>query len=238
MKMKLTGLSTDTLAELVKRVLSISQKEAYVMVQNHPLLVSLTDATAPYMDVFDKQTFSGKGQLVAKADLQRDNLYLGLKNIIMGIMQLDGLPTQQDAVDLYSVFNAHGLDLYRYSYGDESSHLEKLIEDLEKAENKAKLEQLHLTASFDLMKAAQQSFQLIFNEQTSANAELRGKESATSLQGNLISTLRNYLNYVDVMSTFDTAWSGLALELNEALKAAANSKQATKPLASTAPATK
>jgi len=238
MKMKLTGLSTDTLAELVKRVLAISQKEAYAMVQNHPLLISLNDAVGPYLDVFDKQTYSGKGQLVAKADLQRDNLFLGLKNIISSTMQLNGLPTQQDAADLFSIFNTHGLDLYRYSYGDESSHLEKLIENLEKAENKAKLERLHLIASFDLLKAAQQNFQTLFSEQTSANAELRGKESATSLQGNLISALRNYLNYVDATSTFDPAWAGLALELNEALKAAANSKQATKQAQPEAAATK
>ena len=228
MRINYASFTTETLAELVKRVLGISAKEAYVLVLNHPLLVKLMSVADEYLLVFDKKTFSGKGQLVAKADLLRDNLFNGMKNSLSGQTQMHGLSTQQDAIDLYTIFETHGLDLYRYSYGDESSHMDKLIEDLEKQENKDKIDRVHLTEAYELMKSAHQNFELNFGEQTAANAELRSMESATSLQNKLVTALRNYLHYVEVMSSIDAGWTALYGELNETVKAAMNSKQATK----------
>jgi hypothetical protein len=228
MRINYQSLSTDTLAELVKRVLGVSQKEAYLFVLNHPLLLKLMGTAEKYLIVFDKNTYSGKGEVVAKADLLRDNLFTGLRNSVLGSSQLHGLTTQQDAIDLYAFFETHGLDLYRYSYGDESSHLDKLIEDLEKTENKAKLDRLHLTEAFGLTKSAQVNFEQLFDDQTTANAELRGMQSATSLQSTMVSALRNYLHYVEVMSEIDSQWTALNNELNEKVKAAINSKQSPK----------
>jgi hypothetical protein len=236
MKINYASLTTETLAELVKRVLGISKKEAYVMVLNHPLLVKLMAVADDYFIVFDKKTFSGKGELVAKADLLRDNLFNGIKNSLFGMTQMHGSTSQQDAIDLYAFFETHGLDLYRYSYGDESSHLDKLIEDLEKAENKAKIERVHLTEAYDLMKAAQMNFELNFSEQTTANAELRAMESATSLQNIVVTALRNYLHYVEVMSSIDANWTPLYNELNEVVKAAVNSKVSSKQVLPNPPA--
>lgn len=227
MRITYQKLTTDTLAELVKRVLGISKKEAYVMVLNHPLLVKLMAVADDYLLVFDKQSFSGKGKLVAKADLLRDNLFKGLKNSIFWASQMQGSTSQQDAIDLYAYFEIHGLELYRYNYGDESAHLDKLIEDLEKPENKAKIDRLHMTESYELMKSSQINFQQQFGDQTAANAELRGMESATSLQNAMQSALRNYLQYVEVMITVDDTWTPLYNELNEVVKAAVNSKQAS-----------
>ena len=224
MKMNVTGLKTDTLAELVKRVLQISKKDVYAMVKNHPLLLKMAECFEDYMDVFDKKTYSGKGELVLKADLLRDSCYLGIKDIVMGNMQIEGLSTRLDATDLYAIMVTHGVNLYRYTYGDESSHLEQLIADFEKPENTVRLAHLQLTEGFGLLKTAQQNFQVIFNEQSSANAELRGKESVSSLQANLTAALRTYLDYVDVMNSFDSSWTALSLELNEAVKAANNTK--------------
>lgn len=236
MKINYASLTTETLAELVKRVVGISKKEAYVMVLNHPLLVKLMAVADDYLLVFDKKTFSGKGKLVAKADLLRDNLFNGMKNSLFGMTQMHGLTTQQDALDLYAIFDSHGLDLYRFSYGDESSHLDKLIEELEKPENKAKIENVHLAEAYNLMKSAQESFELNFGEQTAANAELRGMQSATSLQNTMITALRNYLHFVDVMSTIDADWMALNNELNETVKAAKNSNLEAKPATPAAPA--
>lgn len=234
MKINYQRLSTDTLAELVKRVLGISKKEAYVMVLNHPLLVKLMAVADEYLIVFDKRTFSGKGELVAKADLLRDNLFKGLKDCVFGLSQMPGLSTQQTAIDLSKIFEAHGIDLYHYSYGDESSHLDKLIEELEMPANKAKIALVHLTEGYDLLKASQMNFNLNFSDQTTANAELRRMKSASSLQESMINALRDYLHYVDVMSGFDPSWNTLETELNEAVKAANNSKapkkQATLPI--------
>lgn len=229
--MNFASLTTETLAELVKRVLVISKKEAYVVVQNHPLLVKLVEVADEYLLVFDKKTYSGKGGLVAKADLLRDNLFSGIKSNLLGLTKMHGLSTQQDAIDLYAIFETHGLDLNRYSYGDQSSHMDKLIENLEKPENKVKIERLHLTEPYNLLKSAQQSFQQNFGEQVAANAELRGMESATSLFYNVVSALRNYLHYVEVMSSIDAIWTPLYNELNEVIKAANYSKTAAKQVA-------
>ncbi len=228
MKINYSSLTTETLAELVKRVLGISKKEAYVMVLNHPLLVKLMEVADEYLIVFDKNTFSGKGALVAKADLLRDNLFKGMRNSVQGLSQIHGLATQQDALDLYAIFRSHGLDLFRYSYGDQSSHMDKLIEELEIPANKAKIERLHLSEVYELMKSAQQSFELNFSDQTVANAQLRAMESATSLQKKMITAVRNYLQFVEMMNDIDANWSPLYIELNEIVKAASNSKQASK----------
>lgn len=233
MRINYASLTTETLAELVKRVLGISRKEAYVLVLNHPLLVKLMSVADEYLLVFDKKTYSGQGELVAKADLLRDNLFNGMKNSLFGQTKMHGLTTQQDAIDLYAIFETHGLDLYRYSYGDESSHMDKLIEDLEKPENKYKISRVNLAEAYELMKSAQQNFELNFGEQTAANAELRSMESATSLQSRIVTALRNYLHYVEVMSSIDAGWTALYAELNETVKAAVNSKQATKQSAQT-----
>lgn len=228
MKINYQKLSTDTLAELVKRVLGISKKEAYVMVLNHPLLVKLTAVADEYLVAFDRRTFSGKGELVAKADLLRDKLYTGMKNCLFGLAQMEGLAAQQNAIDLYAVLEVHGVDLVRYSYGDESSHLDKLIEELELGGNKVKIENLHLTEGYNLLKAGQMNFNLNFGDQTAANAELRGMQSATSLQNSMIDALRNYVHYVEVMNSVDPVWKSLYDELTEVIKAAANSKLSAK----------
>ena len=40
--------------------------------------------------------------------------------------------------------------------------------------------------------------------------------------------VRNYLQYVEMMNDIDANWSPLYIELNEIVKAASNSKQASK----------
>lgn len=48
--------------------------------------------------------------------------------------------------------------------------------------------------------------------------------------------IARYVNYVDTMSSIDSSWSGLVLELNEALKAASNSKTSSKQVLPNPPA--
>lgn len=222
MKISLVRLGIDSLGALAKRVLEISAKAAYTVVLNHPLLLVLIKAYEDFFAVFDKKTYSGEGDMVATADLHRDDLFKGMRNSLHGLATMKGLSTQQDAIDLYAVFEVHGLDLYRYSYGDETTHFDKLIEDLDMPVNTAKIEHVHLTESYALMKSAHLDFVAIYNDQTSSNAQLRLKESATSLRGSLETALRNYLNVVTAMKDVD-GWKELYAELNEVVKAANNS---------------
>jgi len=225
MKKNFWNLNVGVIANLAARVLEISVKPVFVkLVENLPFLQKLTEANSAYHEVIDKPTYSGIGKQVTAADLLRDNRFLGLKNAIWGMIQINGLTYHQDAVDLYAVIEQHGADLYRYTYDDESTHLNQLIQDLEKPENTLRLQHLNLTEAFTLLKASQTAFVQLVGGQSEANSILRGMESASSLYKNLATPLRNYVNYVDAMAEIDSNWTGLSLELNEALKAANNSK--------------
>jgi len=165
---------------------------------------------------------------VAKADLLRDNRFLGIKNAIWGFIQLDGIAFHQDALDLKAIIDLHGADLYHYSYDDESTHLNQLILDFDKPENMMRLQRLNLTEAFTLLKASQTDFIQLVGGQSEADSILRGMESASSLYKHMATSLRNYVNYVDAMSEIDNSWTALSLELNEALKAANNKPTPTK----------
>ncbi|MFA5046589.1 MAG: DUF6261 family protein [Paludibacter sp.] len=222
MKISFVRLSIDSLGALAKRMLEISAKAAYTVVLNHPLLQALVVAYNDFFAVFDKKTYSGFGKQVAAADLIRDDAFKGMRNSLLGLTKMTGLSTLQAAIDLYAIFETHGLDLNRYSYGDQTTHMDKLIEDMDKPVNVAKIEQVHLTESYGLMKTAHLNFVALFGEQMGANTELRLQESASSLRGNLESAMRNYLSVVTAMKDI-TAWKELYVELNEAVKAAKNS---------------
>lgn len=223
MKKNFWNLSVGVIANLATRVLEISVKPVYVnLVANLPFLQKLTEANTAYHLVIDKPAYSGKGKQVSAADLLRDNRFLGIRNTILGMIQLDGIAFHQDAVDLNTVIELHGTDLYRYTYDDESTHLNQLIQDLEKPENLMRLQRLNLTEAFTLLKASQTDFIQLVGGQSEADSILRGMESASSLYKNMATSLRNYVNYVDAMSEIDSTWIGLSLELNEALKATNN----------------
>jgi hypothetical protein len=227
MRINFSRLTTDTLAELAKRVLGTSAKATYVVVLNHPLLLVLQSVFDKYFAVFDRKAYSGKGKLVGAADLLRDNYFKGILKSLLGLTQMEGLVAHQDALDLYDIFETHGLDLYRYSYGDQSTHMDKLIADLDKPENQIKLERVHLTEAYNLMKAAHQNFEVNFGDQTEANAQLHQMESASSLRGSLEVALRNYFNTVESMKDV-VGWQDLYGEINEHVKAAKNSSQSAK----------
>jgi len=229
MKKNFWNLNVGILANLAARVLEISVKPAYSkLVENLPFLKRLTEANAAFHAVVDKPAYSGNGKKVSQADLLRDNRFLGLKNAILGFIQLNGITYHQDAVDLNAVIELHGADLYSYTYDDESTHLNKLILDLEKPENATRLQHLNLTEAYTLLKASQADFTQLVGGQSEANSILRGMESASSLYKSLATPLRNYVNYVDAMTEIDSAWNGLSLELNEALKAANNKQNPSK----------
>jgi len=223
------NLSVGVIANLATRVIEISVKPMYVnLVASLPFLQKLTEANTAYHAVIDKPGYSGKGKNVAKADLLRDNRFLGIKNAIWGFIQLDGIAFHQDALDLKAIIDLHGADLYHYSYDDESTHLNQLILDFDKPENMMRLQRLNLTEAFTLLKASQTDFIQLVGGQSEADSILRGMESASSLYKHMATSLRNYVNYVDAMSEIDNSWTALSLELNEALKAANNKPTPTK----------
>jgi len=226
MKIYFGHLSTKNLATLAQRVISISKALFHPVVKDHVLLTEVESAYNDFDAVYTKSTYSGKGPVVAEADARRDEPFEGVKLLLSGYAKISGCSFQQDAKDLYAIFESFGLDLDRYSYSEQTAQMVKLIEELDKPVNVSKIVRLNFTEPFEIMKSAQSAFEKVFGEQAKANAELRQMESATSLRKNLETALRNYLTIVTAMKDLD-GWKELYTELNEVVKAAKNSKQSS-----------
>lgn len=235
MKIALSQLTTKNLATLAQRTIEASGKPVHAVVKNQPLFDAVIAEYNVYDGVYVKDTYSGKGVLVAEADTLRDRAFAGSKYVLEGMTLIDGFSGQQEAKDLYAIFEKHGLGLDRYSYAEQSAQQKKLVEELELPVNVAKIEKLHLTEIFGLHKAAYQKFKQQFGEQTEANAALRQQESATSVRNNLEVALRNYFNLVDAMKSVP-GWKELNAELTEITKSfstSSSSKSGDAPAAPT-----
>jgi len=128
----------------------------------------------------------------------------------------------QSAEDLYQIFKLFGLELYKLSYSSETAQMKKLIEELEKPENLAKLNALSLTDAFTDMKTKQAAFEALFAEQAAANADLRTMRSASAIRKDLEKSLKSLLGLITAMK--DVAdWKLLYADVNELVKAAKNS---------------
>lgn len=224
MKITLSRLSNSILGSLADQTISTSKKEQYAVVKNNPLLEVLETEFTGYIAVFGKQTFSGMGTTVEKADIVRDADFCGMKTILLGYIKLPGFELQQEATDLYTIFENRGLDINTFSYANQTTEMDKLITDLDKPENLLKLDHLHLSVHFGKMKIDETEFKRIYSEQIGANSELRKMQSASSTRRNLENALHNYLNTVEAMKNF-TGWNALHTELNEVVKSVRNSKQ-------------
>jgi len=177
-----------------------------------------------YDAVYTKKAYSGKGDLLLEADGKRDAPFGGFKFILLGHIKVSNSPYQQDAKDIYAIVEKYGIDLDRYKYAEETAQLKKLMEELDKPANVAKIENMQLTAVVTQIKDAQTAFEKLFNEIAGENSELRLMESASSFRKTFEVTLRNYFNLVKAMSE-QPGWRELYAKLDEAVKAANNSKQ-------------
>ena len=177
--------------------------------------------------MYTKKAFSGKGNLLIEADGHRDAPFGGFKFILMGHIKVSSSPYRQDAKDIYAIVEKLGIDLDRYKYAEQTAQLKKLLEELDKPENAAKIERMQLTPVVTQIKEAQTAFEKLFNEVAGENSELRLMESASSLRKTLEATLRNYFNVVKAMNQ-QPGWKELYAKLDEVVKAANNSKSTPK----------
>lgn len=223
MKITFSELSTKDLAALCQRTISISDEAAYAVVKDHPLLAAVKTVYNDYDAVYTKKAFSGKGDLLLKADGDRDAPFGGLKFILQGHIRVSSSPYRQEAGDIYAIIEKYGIDLDRYKYAEETAQLKKLLEELDAPENAAKIQNMQLTAVVTQIKEAQTAFEELFNQAAGENAELRLMESASSFRKTLEAALRNYFNVVKAMNQ-QPGWRELYAKLDEAVKAANNNR--------------
>lgn len=222
MKTGVSNLRTTTLANLAERVLAVSKNEKYAVVNGNPLLNAIEKEYQPFQSLVGKSSFSGKGQSVAEADTQRDKVFAGLKLYLKACAGVPLLPNAPLAKDLYEIFKQNDLALDKKSYADQSVLLNKLIEELEKPENKDKLKKLNLETTFGELKAKQTAFEELISSQTEANAELRQTKSASAIRKDLEKALKNYLNFITAMKD-QPEYTALYTELKEVVKEIRNS---------------
>lgn len=222
MKIALSRLSTKDLATLSQRIINTSESGKYQVIKSHPLLTELKAKYADYDAVYTKMTFSGKGNDVAALDRERDLLFNTIKKFLNGYRKMITLSNFQFAEELYQLFKQYGLDLDRLSYSSETAQMKKLIEELEKPENLAKIDALSLSDAFTDMKTKQAAFEALFAEQAAANADLRTMKSASAIRKDLEKSLKALLGLITAMK--DVAdWKLLYADVNELVKAAKNS---------------
>lgn len=221
MKITLARLSTKNLATFAERVIHSSKQGNYTATENFPLLISLESAYQKYDEVYNKQTYSGKGNSVADADQTRDKAFTVIKNFLWGYRQVTTAPNADKAEELYAIFKQVGLGIDRLSYAEQSAQMKKLIEELNTESNQAKLTVLSLSTAFQELKDTQEAFETLFGEQAEANAELRKSPSASAMRRELEQTLRAYLSYLTAMKNVPE-WEGIYRDINELVKAARN----------------
>ena len=222
MKITLSRLSTKDLATLAKRIINLSDSGTYPVITDHPLVTETKTKYADYDIVYAKQIYSGKGDNVADADKERDISFSNLKGFLNGYRKLSSVANHKSAEELYQIFKLFGLELYKLSYSSETAQMKKLIEELEKPENMAKIDALSLTDAFTDMKTKQAVFEALFAEQAAANADLRTMRSASAIRKDLEKSLKSLLGLITAMK--DVAdWKLLYADVNELVKAAKNS---------------
>ncbi|MDO4224270.1 MAG: DUF6261 family protein [Bergeyella zoohelcum] len=218
MKIGLARLNTITLSALAERLVGASKSGKYtIVVSQHPLLKAVEDEYNAYKDLVNKQTYSGKGASVAEADEARDEAFRTMKQYLKGFAGMKLLPNHSDAAAVYEIFKQHDLNLDKKSYADQSVLLDKLISELEKVENQAKLVSLNLSTTFADLKTKQEAFSRLISEQTEANTELRLTKSASATRKDLERAIRDYLGFATAMKS-QPEWNALYTELKEITK--------------------
>lgn len=220
MKITLSRLGTKNLASLAQRVVNSSKSGKYKIAEEHDFLKALERESAEYDKLYVKLTYSGKGEEITAADMARDKAFYALKLYLKGYKDVPSLPDVTEAAVLYKLMDQYGGNIIKMTYADESAQLKRLIVELDKPENIARLTTLKLKPAYEELKAKQKAFEDLYAEQAEANAELRALPSASSVRARLESALRAYLDLVFAMRSI-TGWDMLYRDLNEMVKAAA-----------------
>ena len=220
MKITLSRLGTKNLASLAQRVVNSSKSGKYKIAEEHDFLKALERESAEYDKLYVKLTYSGKGEEITAADMARDKAFYALKLYLKGYKDVPSLPDVTEAAVLYKLMDQYGGNIIKMTYADESAQLKRLIVELDKPENIARLTTLKLKPAYEELKAKQKAFEDFYAEQAEANAELRALPSASSVRARPESALRAYLDLVFAMRSI-TGWDMLYRDLNEMVKAAA-----------------
>ena len=155
MKITLSRLGTKNLASLAQRVVNSSKSGKYKIAEEHDFLKALERESAEYDKLYVKLTYSGKGEEITAADMARDKAFYALKLYLEGYKDVPSLPDVTEAAVLYKLMDQYGGNIIKMTYADESAQLKRLIVELDKPENIARLTTLKLKPAYEELKAWQ-----------------------------------------------------------------------------------
>lgn len=218
MKITLSRISVSGLTFMCEEIIRYSETTAQELTLNHPLLEVLKTEFEKYYAVFGKKAYSGKGKMVAEANTNRTDMYLAARLVLRGYSKAKGFSGQTDAQQLLTLFRLKGKKVFQESYLSKSADMTHLALQLQLPENKERAERLHFTEIMELLISAINDFEVQYNDQIGANAELHSQPSATSLRKDIESALGNYMNVIKAMKSVNEDWEKFYLYVQEIAK--------------------
>jgi hypothetical protein len=143
----------------------------------NPMIVTLSSEAKGHITNLENRTGqSVKNMLVepvAEADEERDRIHREMVQFVRGMQHHPIDSTIAEAgVKVYTVLQAHNLQLSRESYTVESHLIDALVVDIEKPEYAPAVEKLNLKGSIDQLKASQQRFAQLHLDKSKVNSEM------------------------------------------------------------------
>lgn len=214
LKKGFTRLTNEALAHLASATIKlVTDTEKKTFTENE-LFLAISEAYKPFNQVLNKATYSGMGTQLAEKDARRDNMFLGLKEIITGMSRFSGeLSKYRDAKKLLPIFKKYS-DMGKKTYSQQSAALSSFCSEMATTENAVIIEALGLTEALTQLRNMNTNFGHTYVEQVTANSELRQKKTAVELRKPLEDALKQFYTLVEAMKN-NSSWEKLYADLSE-----------------------
>jgi hypothetical protein len=214
LKKGFTRLTNEALAHLASATIKlVTDTEKKTFTENE-LFLAIFEAYKPFNQVLNKATYSGMGTQIADEDGRRDNMYLGLKEVVTGMNRFSKeISKYADTEKLLFVFKKHG-NMSKKTYTQQSAALTAFCDEMATTENAAIIESLGLTDMFARLRNMNTHFKNTYLEQVSANADLRQKDTAVVKRKPLEDALKQFYTLVEAMKN-TASWDKLYADLSE-----------------------
>lgn len=214
LKKGFTRLTNEALANLASATIKIVTDTNNMTFTENSVFIPIKEAYDAYRRVLNKETYSGMGTVMAEKDARRDNMYLGLKEIVTGMSRFSReVSKYRDAEKLMPVFKKYG-SMNKKTYSQQSAALTSFCNDMAKEENATIVETLGLTEALTQLKNMNTNFGYTYVEQVTANVDLRQKKTAVELRKPLEAALKQFYTLAEAMKNVP-AWQKMYADLSE-----------------------
>lgn len=214
LKKGFTRLTNEALANLASATIKIVTDTNNKTFTENAVFTPIQEAYDAYRRVLNKETYSGMGTEIAQKDARRDNMYLGLKEIVTGMSRFSReVSKYRDAEKLLPVFKKYGT-MNKKTYSQQSAALTSFCNDMAKEENATIVGALGLTEALTHLRNMNTNFGYSYVEQVSANADLRQKKTAVELRKPLEDALKQFYTLAEAMKNV-AAWQKMYADLSE-----------------------